>query len=135
MLKYCEVLKIEKIEIEMIFNTTNFLIILKIIIYYLSFSMIIINITTLPKPHWTTNYKQKHTSNQQVTIAIFMVLSKAFDTVDKTILQQKLTEVGLNEYSAALIDSYMSSRKFCVNNDTTYFDLYLALCFLLCTHL
>ena len=70
-----------------------------------------------------TNYINKYTSNQHVTIAIFMDLSKAFDTVDKTILQQKLTELGLNVYSTALIDSYMSDRQFCMNNDNTLYNL------------
>ena len=71
-----------------------------------------------------TDSINEQTSNKQITIAIFMDLSKAFDTVDKTILRQKLMELGLNEYSTALIDSYVSNRQFCMNSDDTiYYDL------------
>ena len=70
-----------------------------------------------------TNYINKQTSNKQITIAIFMDLSKAFDTVDRLILQKKLTELGLNENSTSLINSYMSNRKFCMQNNMTYYNL------------
>ena len=44
-----------------------------------------------------TDYITKQISSQLCTIAIFMDLSKAFDTVDKTILEQKLNELGLTD--------------------------------------
>ena len=50
-----------------------------------------------------------------------MDLSKAFDTVDKTILKNKLHQLGMTELTTSLIDSYMSHRKFCMNNDKTYY--------------
>ena len=52
-----------------------------------------------------------------------MDLSKAFDTVDKAILQQKLVNLGLSKDSIALLSSYMSERKFVVANDSESFEL------------
>ena len=52
-----------------------------------------------------------------------MDLSKAFDTVDKSILKQKLYELGLTHDSTSLINSYMSDRKLCMNNETDYYEL------------
>ena len=70
-----------------------------------------------------TEYINKQCSNKQVTIAIFMDLSKAFDTVDKSILEQKLIDLGLGKYSTLLINSYISNRRFCMNSDTEYYNL------------
>ena len=52
-----------------------------------------------------------------------MDLSKAFDTVDKTILNDKLHKLGLTELSTSLIDSYMSDRKLCMTNDKDFYEL------------
>ena len=52
-----------------------------------------------------------------------MDLSKAFDTVDKIILKQKLYELGLTDISTSLINSYMSDRRLCMNNDTECYTL------------
>ena len=52
-----------------------------------------------------------------------MDLSKAFDTVDKNILKQKLMDLGLNDISTSLIDSYMTNRKFCMNTDKEHYTL------------
>ena len=52
-----------------------------------------------------------------------MDLSKAFDTVDKTILNDKLHELGLTDLSTSLIDSYMTNRKFCMNGNDEVFKL------------
>ena len=52
-----------------------------------------------------------------------MDLSKAFDTVDKSILKQKLYYLGLTDDSTSLIDSYMSDRKFCMNTDKQCYTL------------
>ena len=52
-----------------------------------------------------------------------MDLSKAFDTVDKSILKQKLNRLGLTDLSTLLIDSYMSDRKFCMSNDNNNYTL------------
>ena len=50
-----------------------------------------------------------------------MDLSKAFDTVDKSILNNKLTELGLGNYSSSLINSYISNRQFCMNSDLSLY--------------
>ena len=68
-----------------------------------------------------TEYVNKQCSNKQITIAIFMDLSKAFDTVDKSILNNKLTELGLGHYSSSLINSYISNRQFCMNSDLSLY--------------
>ena len=52
-----------------------------------------------------------------------MDLSKAFDTVDKAILQQKLNNLGLSKDSILLLSSYMSDRKFVMTNDSESFEL------------
>ena len=52
-----------------------------------------------------------------------MDLSKAFDTVDKTILNDKLHELGLTELSTSLIESYMSNRNICMTNDEDFYEL------------
>ena len=52
-----------------------------------------------------------------------MDLSKAFDTVDKTILKQKLHELGLTNKSMTLINSYMTDRNLCINNDKKCYKL------------
>ena len=70
-----------------------------------------------------TNYISKACLDKKITIAIFMDLSKAFDTVDKTLLKQKMIKLGLCENSITLITSYMSNRNFCMNNDRNYYKL------------
>ena len=52
-----------------------------------------------------------------------MDLSKAFDTVDKTILRHKLEQLGLTDLTSSLVNSYMSDRKFCMANDKDYYTL------------
>lgn len=46
-----------------------------------------------------------------------MDLSKAFDTVDKDILLQKLNNLGFDGTSKGLIQDYMTNRDFCFNDD------------------
>ena len=88
-------------------------------------------------PNFQFGYRKKHNTSQAVltfaneienaldkkqsAIAIFMDLSKAFDTVDKNILQKKLQSIGVNEISCNLIYDYLSNRymKF-VDDDNVY---------------
>ena len=63
----------------------------------------------------------KARSNNFVTIAIFMDLSKAFDTVNNTILKEKLHQLGITDLSTSLLNSYMTDRQFCMKNDDTYY--------------
>ena len=70
-----------------------------------------------------TDHITKACEQKLVTIAVFMDLSKAFDTVDKSILHDKLTELGLSSNSVGLITSYMSNRQFCMTNNSTHYNL------------
>ena len=70
-----------------------------------------------------TDFISKSCKSQLITIAIFMDLSKAFDTVDKAILQQKLISLGLSKDSIALLSSYMSERKFVMGKESESFEL------------
>ena len=70
----------------------------------------------------------KHIENiidrNETAIAVFMDLSKAFDTVDKSILSKKLNKLGIAGISNKLLVNYMSNRKFCMNNDNdTLYDM------------
>ena len=62
---------------------------------------------------------EKALDNKQSAIAIFMDLSKAFDTVDKDILNKKLQSIGVNAASCKILYDYMSNRsmKFAGDNE------------------
>ena len=64
-----------------------------------------------------TSFISQQCTKQEITIAVFMDLSKAFDTVDASILKQKLSELGIFDMSAALINNYVCSRKFLMNEN------------------
>ena len=64
------------------------------------------------------NLKQNYTS-----ISIFMDLSKAFDTVNRHILCNKLKKLGFDTNSCKLIENYMTNRKFCFKNEKEYYNL------------
>ena len=61
--------------------------------------------------------------NKQSAIAVFMDLSKAFDTVDKNILDKKLKSIGVTEKSCNLIYDYMSNRYMKFTNDNNQYHL------------
>ena len=56
--------------------------------------------------------------NNEVAVSVFMDLSKAFDTVDKTILCKKLHRLGIHGINNKLLENYMSGRYFYMNNET-----------------
>ena len=56
--------------------------------------------------------------NNDVAVSVFMDLSKAFDTVDKSILCEKLNKLGIGGVSNKLIENYMTGRYFYMKNDT-----------------
>ena len=53
----------------------------------------------------------------EVAVSVFMDLSKAFDTVDKTILCKKLHKLGIQGINNKLIENYMTGRYFYIKND------------------
>ena len=57
--------------------------------------------------------------NNEVAVAVFMDLSKAFDTVDKTILKEKLNKLGIAGISNRLLYNYMTNRHFCMTTEPT----------------
>ena len=70
-----------------------------------------------------SEYIKQQLNNKEITIAIFMDLSKAFDTVDKHILEHKLTALGICSQSKSLISNYVSNRNFCINNNDVLYKL------------
>ena len=69
------------------------------------------------------NYVRHSINTNQYTIAVFMDLSKAFDTVDKERLYTKMQNLGFESNSNNLIYSYMSGRTFCFTNDEEQYSL------------
>ena len=61
--------------------------------------------------------------NKQTAIAIFMDLSKAFDTVDKNILIKKLRAIGVNDTGCKLLYDYMSNRYMTFVGDNNLYNL------------
>ena len=60
----------------------------------------------------------KTNTNKQLTpIAVFLDLSKAFDTVNKDILAKKMKDIGFDSKSESLIYNYMSGRKICFQDN------------------
>lgn len=54
---------------------------------------------------------------KQHCAALFIDLSKAFDTVDHAILKQRLLSVGLSEQTVCWFENYLSGRSQCVQAD------------------
>ena len=59
----------------------------------------------------------------KVSCAIYLDLSKSFDTVDRTILLKKLEHYGIRGIGLRLIENYLSNRKQCVIIDGVLSDI------------
>lgn len=67
----------------------------------------------------TINKIQRALNDQMVATGLFMDLSKAFDTVDHTILLYKLEQIGLRGTPLNLITSYLNGRQMVVSVNGT----------------
>ena len=54
------------------------------------------------------NYLRYQQTNNKITCGIFLDLKKAFDTVDHTVLKQKLIAMGIRGLPFDLISSYLA---------------------------
>ena len=71
------------------------------------------------RPHHSTEYAAleivdritTHLDNKQLHISIFLDLSKAFDTLDHTILLKKLEHYGLEPSALQSLKSYLTNRE------------------------
>ena len=56
------------------------------------------------------NYLCYQQANNKITLGIFLDLKKAFNTVDHTILKQKLIAMGIRGLPFGIISSYLANR-------------------------
>ena len=63
-----------------------------------------------------------------LTGMIAIDLQKAFDTIDHTILLEKLSCLGLSNQVIGWLESYLCDRKFYVNIDNTLSDMGIINC-------
>ena len=59
----------------------------------------------------------------KLTCAVYLDLSKAFDTVDKNILIKKLEHYGIRGVALKLLESYINNRRQCTNISRVLSDL------------
>lgn len=72
--------------------------------------------------HELTNHIVNDIDNKKKTIAIFLDLAKAFDTVSVQILIEKLELMGIRGLQLKLFESYLSNRTQCVKIDNITSD-------------
>ena len=84
------------------------------------------------RPHHSTEYAAleivdritTHLDNNQLPISIFLDLSKAFDTLDHTILLKKIEHYGLEPSALQLLKSYLTNREQFVKIDDIKSNVY-----------
>nr|CAI5828783.1 unnamed protein product [Callosobruchus analis] len=69
-------------------------------------------------------YVYDHLDNKRLVGAIFFDLSKAFDTIDLHIIENKLYALGFRGNFLAWLMSYLSGRKYVVCIDDYLSDMY-----------
>jgi len=69
------------------------------------------------------NSKLSNHDKDKVSCAIYLDLSKAFDTVDRSILLKKLEHFGVRGIGLKLIENYLTNRKQCVMIDGVLSDV------------
>ena len=58
-------------------------------------------------------------NNKNYTISVFLDFSRAFDTINHSILIEKLNYIGINGSLLQWFASYLSNRKQCVSIDSS----------------
>ena len=74
------------------------------------------------------NDLQTQTNKKKLTAAVFIDLSKAFDTVDSTILLKKLNYLGFQENELNFFKSYLTNRTQRTKFNDTLSDLLITEC-------
>ena len=67
--------------------------------------------------------KLSNRDKDKFSCAIYLDLSKAFDTVDKSILLKKLEHYGIRGIGLTLLENYLTNRKQCVTIDGILSDV------------
>ena len=75
-----------------------------------------------------TDYILKEFDRKYFTVAIFLDLKKAFETVNHTILLQKLAMIGVSDSVLSWFQSYLTERKQCVKYKDCYSDYKVLSC-------
>ncbi len=80
------------------------------------------NHSTISAITLVTNHIISALDKKQHCAAVFVDLSKAFDTVDHDILLSKLFNIGLSESACAWFHEYLSERRQCIKSGDTKSD-------------
>ena len=71
---------------------------------------------------YVSDYILKHIDQGNLTGAVLLDLSKAFDMIDHSLLKIKLTALGVRGWALAWFNNYLSGRTQSVNVNGTYSD-------------
>lgn len=76
------------------------------------------NTTTLLEEF--SDYVNTAIENNHIMLALFLDLSKAFDTIDHTLLLQKLDNMGFRGQFHQFLEGYFTDRSQCVRIEDKY---------------